>query len=129
MPGEILIVPTSSPPAGPRRPGRPRIFTAAVLRTIPKWVADGATRRDIARALGTTVGSLEVICSQNGIPLRGSGGGELLARLGRKRWTVLRREAAARKITTLQLAVRLLAAVVDGNLFNAVLDDQDEDGA
>ena len=111
----------------PRRGGRSRVLTPDVLRIIPQWVEEGATRYDIADALGITVGSLEAGCSYHGVSLRAGGQSpQLERRLGRARWAVLQRQAQLRKITPFQLALRVLSATADGDLFNAVLDDAED---
>src|SRR2546423_15464327 len=55
----------SSPPRG-----RPVKFTAEVIESIKKLVAQGVNRHEIANRLGVTVGSLQVTCSRLGISLR-----------------------------------------------------------
>ena len=107
-----------------RRGGRARVFTHEVLRMIPTWVAEGATRRDIAEALGVTLNSLQYACSQHGISLstRWSIQG-FERRLGRARWAEIQRRARERGITPLQLMLHLLTIMIDDQLLDAVLDD------
>lgn len=109
----------------PRR-GRPSPrLTEDVLRAIPKWVEDGMTRHEIAAAIGVKVTTLQTVCSSRGISLT-RGGVRLEQHLGAERWAALREQAAARDLTPLQLAVMLLATVVDNDLFVAVLDDEED---
>ena len=107
-----------------RRGGRARVFTPGVLRMIPIWVAEGATRHDIAVALGVTLNSLQYACSQHGISLstRWSIQG-FERRLGRARWAEIQRRARERGITPLKLMLHLLTVVIDDKLLDAVLDD------
>lgn len=109
--------------------GRPRsIFTDEVLRSIPLWIELGADGLDIAAALGTTLGSLQYACHMEGISLRSSSPG-IRQGLGAGRWAMLRREAEQRGVSAHQLLVNIVTAVVDDQLFNAVLDDGDLGGS
>jgi len=93
---------------------------------IPQWVEDGANREEIAAALGVTVGSLQSMCSHHGIRLNSPSVG-LEARLGAERWAKVKQQADRRGTTAFLLSIKLLAAIVDGDLFMAVLDDNGED--
>jgi hypothetical protein len=47
----------------------------------------------------------------------------LRVELGKKKTSILAREASKRNISTEVLAAKLLACIIDGDLFRAVLDD------
>lgn len=118
-----------------RRRSRGR-YSDEMFQHIPKWLALGATKDDIAVVMGTTRSSLEVMCSRRGISL-------VLA--GRRTWSVgpavtdqtLRRsltpdqvrvvyaEARARGVTAMQLVYDIVAATAQHDLFKAVLGDYD----
>src|SRR5262249_34528875 len=53
---------------------KPMKFTPQVMASIPVMLANGMAREEIAATIGTTIGSLQVRCSQNGISLRTPGG-------------------------------------------------------
>ena len=111
-----------------RRGGRVRVFTPEVLRTIPIWVSEGATRHDIAAALGVTLNSLQFTCSQHGIPLGAQWSIQgFERRLGRVRWAEIQRRARDRGVTPLQLMLHLLTLLIDDKLLDAILDDADDE--
>jgi hypothetical protein len=56
--------------ASPSAKGRRAKFTPQAIEKIKEFLAGGATRDEIAHALGVTVGSLQVTCSRLGISLR-----------------------------------------------------------
>jgi transposase-like protein len=49
---------------------RRKIFTASVMRRIPRWIDQGLNATEIADNIGCTVGTLRVRSSQLGISLR-----------------------------------------------------------
>ncbi len=105
-------------------------FTPDVLKAIPDWVNSGATSNDIADCLDTTVGSLRVVCSNNGISLRRRGDkvapiiyGHLRRTLSNEAWEALCAEARRRGMPTVHLALATLEYVSVDALFSAVLDD------
>lgn len=103
--------------------GRQARFTPDVLAAIPQWLSMGATREEIAAVLHTTVNSLQVKCSTAGISLRGA---SIQKYLTSSQWVKLRLEADKRGVTTPQLIANIVGAVVDHNLFPAVLGDYDD---
>lgn len=108
-----------------RSRGRALIFTREVYDAIPVWVEMGASKEDIAAALGATVGSLQVKCSHARISLaarRPSIGGGLPPRV----WATLQREADRRDKTIPRLMAEIVANVAEHNLFAAVLGDFDD---
>jgi hypothetical protein len=104
-------------------------FTEEMYGRIPAMVKAGMRREEIAGELGTSVGSLQVQCSKQGISLR---------RPGRQRMTLkskevplsldelkaLRRQARSMGKDEAQLAAELLRVIVKDGLFKAVLDEE-----
>jgi hypothetical protein len=131
---------------------KPMKFTPEVMASIPVMLANGMAREEIAATIGTTIGSLQVRCSQNGISLRAPGGRckrqlvkpevkeEPPAGAGRcpavganfKINVILEREALsllamrAEKLGTTVNAVakRLLETIARDNLYDAVVDEE-----
>lgn len=105
------------------------MFTDEVLSAIPRWVALGADPQEIAEVIGTTVGSLKVTCSREGIPLSGGAispktlKGNLTDGQRRK----LREAADLRAIPVVQLVLNIITAVVDDSMIDSVLDDLEEE--
>lgn len=116
---------TSAATTGARRRPWKVVFTEDVLAAIPEWVGLGADRREIAEILGTTVGSLQATCSVEGISLDSGAGLTLERGLASSKWMRLRREALSRGVSVPQLVVSLVEAVIDDDMFDAVLDDGD----
>lgn len=50
--------------------GRKVKFTPEVIEQVKQWVAEGVNRVEIAKRVGSSVGSLQVTCSRLGIRLR-----------------------------------------------------------
>jgi hypothetical protein len=114
---------------------RPGIFTEETFATIARDIAAGISSTEIAKRLGCTHGTLRVKCSYAKVSLRRTG--VYRFRRGRHRPGTetaltmelppevvreLKRQSAARGISTGDLAGKLLAVVTADNLFNAVLD-------
>ena len=102
----------------------PLIFTSEVFDSIPVWVEMGARPEEIAAAIGSTVGTLKVRCSQARISLasvRPSIRGGLLPR----HWAAVQREADHRKMTVPRLMAEVIMGVAEHDLFAAVLGDYD----
>lgn len=101
------------------------IFTREVFEAIPVWVEMGARPEEIAAAIGATVGTLKVRCSQANISLaaiRPSIRGGLLPR----HWAAVQREADYRRMTVPKLMAEVIMGVAENNLFAAVLGDWDD---
>ena len=94
-------------------------FTPKVLALIPQWVGNGLTKSEIAERIGTTVGSLSVVCSRYGISLRRRG---FIIQLPAEIHAQLSMKARDLKMSPEHLGALLLKDVVNDNLFNAVLD-------
>lgn len=114
------------------QPGARRrtIFSPQVLSQIAKFVEQGFSAAEIAEKVGCKLGSLRVKCSQHGISLRrwqaNSGGRNAHARimihLSRSAASLLQRTAQSQGTTGPRLAAALLEAVVQDNLYDAVID-------
>lgn len=111
-----------------RRASAKLVFTDDVLRAIPEWVALGADKREIAAVIGTTVGSLEVTCSREGISLSGGAISPKTLREGLSdaHRRVLLAAAEQRGVPVVQLILRIIETVASDNLVDSVLDDLDE---
>ena len=108
-------------PAPRGRPlGGPQRFTREVLDIIPLWVEMGATRAEIAAAVGTTVGYLDVVCSRYGISLRPTPHA-LRRALTDAQWSALTDEATRRGVPVWRLVADVVGAVVDAGKFSEVL--------
>lgn len=95
-------------------------LTKEVFAAIPGWVERGARPEDIAAALGVTVGTLQVRCSQARISLSPA----VRPILDPSVWQALQRAADRRDWTVPRLVSEILAGVAERNLFVEVLEDQ-----
>jgi hypothetical protein len=109
---------------------RPRIFTQSAINTIRVLAAQGKSAAEIAVAIGSTPGSVRVKCCQLKIPLRRGwqrtrriGGRGLVIYLQETDYAALRRKAADMQKSTVELSGELLRAVIRGEIYEAVLDD------
>ena len=100
----------------------PRIYTPETLAKIPDMVESGMSTRDIAREIGSHTSSLKVTCAKNNIKLRRTRQHPEMAFLRPKTRHALNRQAFLSGCTQTQLIGRLLDAIVDDNLFSAVLE-------
>lgn len=106
-------------------------FTPEILKAIPEWLASGATTADIADVLGTSINSLQVVCSRVGISLRRSGGecdpnvhSHLRRALSQKAWEGLCAEAKRREMPVVHMAFTMLEYAAIDNLYSAIIDDE-----
>ncbi len=101
---------------------------------IPVWLRGGASKEDVAEALGTSVGSLEAVCSNRSISLSrkayndtGAPAPDLNAALRKQlqgdAWAKLCVVARSRRMSGGRLVVLMLEYIVNDDLFEAVLDD------
>ena len=108
-----------------------RIFTPDNLRRIRQMAAEGSSSFEIAESIGSTPASVRVMCCQHKIKIgrrrRVSNGSpvKIMAHLSESLSTEFHRKADDLQIPVSVLASRLLAAIADSNIYEAVLDDRD----
>lgn len=94
-------------------------------------MAQGTAATEIAKAIGCTLGTLRVKCSQTGISLRRQNSAAPRKASVSKRLSFalsndvairLKQRAENKKMTTEDFAVALLEAIVRDNLYDAVID-------
>jgi hypothetical protein len=109
---------------------RRRVFTQTAIYTIRLLAARGKSAAEIAMAIGSTPASVRVKCCQLKIPLRrGSqqaryiGGQSLVIYLQDADYAALKRKAADMQKSSVELSSQLLRAVIRGDIYEAVLDD------
>lgn len=97
---------------------------------IPKWIEAGATRESIADACGVRVTTLKTFCAERRISLTADKQRYLTGfrntlgrRIGAKRLAKLRAEARRRGMTDDALVGRLLSAIIEDAMYDAVLDE------
>lgn len=110
-----------------KRPRRRRllVFTREVFEVIPVWVEMGARPEEIAAALGVTVGTLQVKCSQAHISLAAVRP-SIRGGLHSSHWAAIQREADRRGVSVPRLMSEIVMSVAENDLFAAVLEDYDE---
>ena len=109
-------------------------LTKSVIATIPAMVAQGLRLGEIAERLGCKPSTLRVRCSQEQIDLCGRNNPRLKKLMLRIPKLVLSEEAAVyfRRLarqsgcTELKLVTDLLEIIVHDDLYNAVVDNQEE---
>ena len=106
-----------------------RIFTPDNLLRIRQMAAEGGSSSEIAESIGSTAASVRVVCCQHKIKIgrrrRAGTPSLLLARLPASLSIEFHRKAEYLRIPASDLASRLLAAIVDSDIYEAVLDDED----
>jgi hypothetical protein len=110
-----------------------RTFTPPAIQIIRNLANEGKSAAEIAHVLGSTPGSVRVVCSQFKIRLpRRRRYPSLVPSLGERRLVVymrpdeyiqLERQAARRGKSAAEYAGMLLQAIVDANIYDAVLDE------
>jgi len=105
-----------------------QIFTADNLLRIRQMAAGGSSSFEIAESIGSTPASVRVMCCQHKIKIgRSRHAGTpslLLARLPASLSVAFHRKAEHMQMSASDLASRLLAAIVDSDIYDAVLDDE-----
>jgi hypothetical protein len=102
------------------------VFTSSAVRTMRRMARDGSGAKAIAAAINSTPGSVKVECSKRGIRLRRGGnsvrGVKVVALVRRSTVKAIRSEAQRMNVTEGALATMVWEAIVEGDLFRAVLD-------
>jgi hypothetical protein len=103
------------------------VFTADNLLRIQQMAAEGNSTVEIAEAIGSTPANVSVMCSRHKIKIRRGPRSKpsILAHLPAARFTAFHRKAEQLQIPASVLAGRLLTAIVDSDIYEAVLDDKD----
>jgi hypothetical protein len=112
---------------------RTRIFSPVVMLEISRLVSQGLTASEIAEKVGCSIGTLRVKCSQHGISLRRCcedseirpariPHARIVIQLGRSAATGLQQKAQIQGTTGPRLAAALIEALVQDNLYDAVID-------
>jgi hypothetical protein len=109
---------------------RRRVFTPTAINAIRVLAAEGKSAAEIATAIGSTPASVRVKCCQLKIPLRRRWeqalhieGHRLIIYLQDADHAALKRKAADMQRSAVELSGELLRAVIRGNIYEAVLDD------
>jgi hypothetical protein len=120
--------------------GTVRKFTPDNLLRIQQMAAEGSSSIEIAKFIGSTSASVRVACCRHKIkiprgprsrrnamskPVRASSDQSIVAHLPPSLSIEFHRKAEHLQISASVLASRLLAAIVDSNIYEAVLDDKD----
>jgi hypothetical protein len=112
-----------------------RVFTSAAIEKLRSLANEGKTAVEIAHAIGSTPGSVRVLCSRLKIRLSRQGRLPSLAPSLRERriiiymssddYVLLERQAARRQKSVAEYAGMLLQTIVRANIYDAVLDEDD----
>jgi hypothetical protein len=114
-----------------------RVFTPNNLRRIQQMARDGSSSIEIAKSIGSTPASVRKKCCQHKIKIRRGrrsmrnapvhplSDESIVAHLPASLSVEFHRKAEQLQIPASILASRLLAAIVDSNIYEAVLDDND----
>jgi hypothetical protein len=109
---------------------RRRVFTPTAISAIRILAAQGKSALEIAAAIGSTPASVRVKCCQLKISLRRRWeqalhieGHRLIIYLQDDDYASLIRKAADMQKTAVELSGELLRAVIRGDIYEAVLDD------
>jgi hypothetical protein len=114
-----------------------RVFTPQNIARMREMAENGSSALEIAHTVGSTPGSVRVVCSHHNIRLkrsrRASGIGlplgrspsihDVVARMPASLYAEFHRKAEYLRISPSALASNLLAAITTSNIFEAVLDD------
>ena len=127
LPGPLPnMIPEPALVSGSRR----RVFTPTAIDAIRVLAAQGKSAAEIAAAIGSTPASVRVKCCQLKISLRRRWeqalhieGHRLIIYLQDADYAALKRKAADRQRSAVELSGELLRAVIRGDIYEAVLDD------
>jgi hypothetical protein len=111
-----------------------RVFTPAVISAIRDLANQGKSSSVIAAAIGSTAASVRVNCSRLKIRLSRRGRSSLVPSWSHEHklviymrpqdYAALKRKAAHKCKSPVELAGMLLEAIVSADIFEAVLDDR-----
>jgi hypothetical protein len=110
---------------------RPVRFTPDNLQRVRQMATEGNSSIEIAKAMGSTPASVKNVCCRHKIKIPRTRRSikdkllELVAHLPASLSTEFHRKAEDLQIPASVLASRLLAAIIDSNIYEAVLDDRD----
>jgi len=114
-----------------KKTAHPIRFTPDNVQRVRQMAADGKSSIEIAKAMGSTPASVKNVCCRHKIKIPRTrrsiknGSSELVAHLPASRSSKFHRKAEDLQIPASLLASRLLAAIIDSNIYEAVLDDRD----
>jgi hypothetical protein len=110
-----------------------RVFTPATIRIIRNLANEGKSSAEIAHVIGSTPGSVRIVCCHLKIRLLGRRRhSSTVPNLGERRlviymrpddYTHLERRAALRQKSAAEYAGMLLRAIVSADIYDAVLDE------
>jgi len=105
-----------------------RIFTQNNLLTIRRMAEEGRSATEIAESIGSTPASVRVVCSHHKIKIgRGQPPDQsIVVCMDGTLSAEFRRKAEELQMPASVLATRLLSAIVISNIYEAVLDEEDE---
>jgi len=109
--------------ARPHKRGR-ILFSPQVIETIRGLIEQGKSAHEIAAAIGSTAASVRVKCSLLKIKLRRKRCG-LVVCMRPAIQAALEAKAFQMRESPSELSARLLESIVEGDLYKAVLDDQE----
>jgi hypothetical protein len=114
-----------------------RVFTPVVIKAVREMASKGKTAPEIAATIGSTTGSVRVMCSQLKIQLLRRGRPslvpgfpphnehKLVVNMRLDDYAALKRKAVQMHKSPVEFAAMLLKAIIGANLFDAVLDDRE----
>jgi hypothetical protein len=112
--------------------GKRRVFTAHALDLIRKMAERGSSAIEIARSVGSTPGSVRVVCSQHKIKIHSRGAANshrmsehmIVVHMPSPLFLEFHRKAEHLQMPVSILAGNLLAAITISDIYEAVLDDK-----
>ena len=113
------------------------VFTLQNIARMRGMAENGSSALEIAQSLGSTAGSVRVVCSHHNIRLKRRRRARLIplvhspsihdivARMPASLYAEFHRKAEHLKLSPSALASNLLTAITTSNIFEAVLDDDE----
>jgi hypothetical protein len=114
-----------------------RVFTLQNISRMRGMAENGSSALEIAQSLGSTAGSVRVLCSHHNIRLKRGRRARLIplvrslsihdivAHMPASLYAEFHRKAEHLKLSPSALASNLLTAITTSNIFEAVLDDDE----